>query len=244
MTGGRGDGLVCVLENDYPVSVVRATGPMSIQSVPALRRVVHKCFADHPALLLIDVSAVVLIDDVTVSVFATLAYQGGALDVAVMLVAPTPALAAQLQTMGVGRSMPVHASEEEARADFDQRPAPWRLQVALDPVPSATAAARDLTDQACARWQLRDLADAASLIATELVANAIQHAGTPIRFVLTWRSSYLHLACRDRSPAAPRLGGVDEESRGLLIIESIATSWGFTPTLDGKVVWATVRTRR
>lgn len=239
-----GDTLVCLLENDFPVTVVRSIGAMSIASVPTLRRVVQKGLAEHPGLLLIDVSATAVIDDITVTAFATLARQGAGLDVPVMLVAPGLPMAAQLKALGINHSMPIHTSEASARAAFAGRVAPWRLQAELDPVPAATAIARELADEACTRWRLRALADTVSLIATELVANAIQHTGTPVTFVLTRRPSYVHVACRDRSPAIPRRGGDDEESRGLLIVESMATAWGFTPTLDGKVVWAAVRSRR
>lgn len=240
------DGLVCTLVNDFPVTVVRAMGEMSFTSVPVLRRMVHKGLTDHPALLLIDVSAVAVVDDITVTAFAALAKQGAAADVPVMLVGPPPPLVAQLDTLGIRRTVPVYPTEALARQAFAERPAPSRLQVDLDPVPSATAVVRDLVDRACARWRRRDMADVTALIATELVANAVQHAGTGIRFVVTYRPTYLHLACRDRSHAYPKRGYTDDldGGRGLLLIESMAASWGFNPTLDGKVVWATVRDRR
>jgi anti-anti-sigma regulatory factor len=238
--------LVCTVENDFPVLVVRASGRMTFASVPVLRRVVRKGLTDHPALLLIDLSAVEVIDDITVTVFASLARRGAEDDIPVMLVAPPP-LAGHLDALGVGRSVPTYATEAMARSAHAGHAAPGRLQVDLDPVPSATAVARDLVDKACARWRLRDVADVAALIATELVANAVQHAGTPMIFAVTCRPTYLHLACRDRSQVLPRRDGGDGDEpagRGLLIIESMAVGWGFSPTADGKVVWATVRSRR
>jgi len=240
------DQLVCTLENDFPVTVVRAIGEMSFASVPALRRIVHKGLTDHPALLLIDVSAVAVIDDITVTVFTALVNQGAAADVPVMLVGPAPPLAAHLDALGIGRTVSVHPTEASARQAFAEQAAPWRLQVDVDPVPGATAVVRDLVDGASVRWRLRDLADATALIATELVANAVQHAGTEIRFVVTYRPPYLHLACRDRSRVSPRRRSPDDldGGRGLLLIESMAASWGFSETLDGKVVWATVWGRR
>jgi len=244
---GRDDtALVCRLDNDFPVTVVRVTGVMTFTSVAALRLVAHKGLTDHPALMLIDVAAVEVVDDITVTAFGALARRGAEADVAVMLVGPPPPLAEQLDTMGLRRSVPVYATEALARQAFAERPAPWRLQADLDPVPSATSAARDLVDRACTQWRVHELADATALIATELVANAVQHAGTEITFVVSRRPSYLHLACRDRSQAVPHRGRTDglDGGRGLLIIESMATSWGFSPTLDGKVVWATVRSRR
>jgi anti-anti-sigma regulatory factor len=243
MDGRDDDPLVCTLDNDFPVTVVHAVGEMTLTSVAALRRVVHKGLTDHPALLLIDVAAVTVIDDITVTAFGALARQGAEADVPVMLVAPSRPLTTHLDSMGLRRCVSVYATEALARQAFADRPAPWRLRADLNPVPSATADARDLVDQACTRWRMRAVADATALIATELVANAVQHAGTEITFVISRRPSYLHLACRDRDHARPHRGRSDDldGGRGLLLVEAMAASWGFSPTLDGKVVWATVR---
>jgi anti-anti-sigma factor len=241
--------LICRLEHDFPVTVVRVIGKMTYASAPVLRRAVQKGIVDHPVLLLVDVSAVEVVDDVTVTAFAALAQQGVAAEVSLVLVGPAPPLAAQLEALGIGHTVPVYQTEELARAAFAERTTPWHMQVDLEPVPAATAVARELVDEACARWRLGDLADTAALIATELVANAVQHAGTAMVFSVARRRYHLHLSCRDRSFAVPRRGAGDdgddmEENRGLLVIESVAAGWGFNPTPDGKVVWATVRSRR
>jgi hypothetical protein len=34
-----------------------------------------------------------------------------------------------------------------------------------------------------------------------------------------------------------------EGGRGLLVVEALSASWGYVRTVDGKVVWATVRVR-
>ena len=55
--------LVCTLENDYPVIVVRAAGRLTYASIPAIRQTVQKGFADHPVLLLIDVAEVAFLEE-------------------------------------------------------------------------------------------------------------------------------------------------------------------------------------
>ena len=238
--------IVCTLENDYPVIVVRAAGEMTYASVPVLRRTVQKGLTDHPALLLIDIARLEVVDELTVTAFAMFARQGGAAEVPVMLVAPSARMAVQLDALAIGHSVSAYPTEELARAAFAERPAPHRLQLSLEPGPAATAAARDLVDEACARWRMSSVADPAALIATELVANAVQHAATEIVFSIALRPSCLHLSCRDRSSSPPRRGASDdiESGRGLLIIEAMAAAWGFSRTPDGKVVWATVHGRR
>jgi anti-anti-sigma regulatory factor/anti-sigma regulatory factor (Ser/Thr protein kinase) len=237
--------LTCIAENDFPTTVVHAAGPLTYGTVPVLRRTVLKALTDHPELLLVDVSGVEAIDDLTLTALPMLAEQGALNEVAVMVCGPSPALARQLDAMAIGHRVPTFRSQDQAKAAFARQPAPRRARLLLEPVPSATAAARAVVDDVCTRWRISDIADTAALIATELVANAIQHARTEITFSVALRQTYLHIAVRDRSIAPPVRGGLDEEDdgRGLLIIESLAAGWGHARTADGKVVWATLRPR-
>jgi hypothetical protein len=84
------------------------------------------------------------------------------------------------------------------------------------------------------------------MIVTELVANGIEHAGTPMRLSIARRTWHLHLALRDESPLPlRRIDGDDDRDagRGLLIVEGTASAWGCVHTPGGKVVWATLRLR-
>jgi anti-sigma regulatory factor (Ser/Thr protein kinase) len=95
----------------------------------------------------------------------------------------------------------------------------------------------------CLRWHLPELVADASIIASELVTNAVRHAGTPMELILARTARYLHIAVRDRDaqpavlqhPSRLAAGG-----RGLLIVARTALSWGSSPTQNGKVVWATL----
>jgi anti-sigma regulatory factor (Ser/Thr protein kinase) len=87
--------------------------------------------------------------------------------------------------------------------------------------------------------------DAAQLVASELVTNAVVHAGTPIDLTLRLVTSQLHIAVRDLSTGQARIGGIVDESsesgRGLLLVDALASAWGTLLPDVGKVVWATVR---
>jgi anti-sigma regulatory factor (Ser/Thr protein kinase) len=93
--------------------------------------------------------------------------------------------------------------------------------------------------------------DEASLVASELVGNAVRHAGASEdgELDVSWSvgrddivvsvadpSTTLPVA-REVAPDAP--GG-----RGLRIIQAIATDWGVEPVPGGKRVWAKIRRRR
>jgi anti-sigma regulatory factor (Ser/Thr protein kinase) len=83
-------------------------------------------------------------------------------------------------------------------------------------------------------------------VTSELVSNAIDHAGTMMNLRLTRRPRYLHIAVRDGSTTAPRRAPLPDPSasggRGLHLVASMAVRWGSLPSEAGKVVWATLAT--
>ncbi|MEV4613794.1 ATP-binding protein [Kitasatospora sp. NPDC049258] len=110
----------------------------------------------------------------------------------------------------------------------------------------ARALLRDLLSEADTS---QELFEAAELIVSELVANAVTHARTPgrlIAVVLAISAGRLRIEVHDASdrPAELPLGaGIDSESgRGLLLVDALAVVWGCSPRPGGvgKFVWAVV----
>lgn len=88
-----------------------------------------------------------------------------------------------------------------------------------------------------------------TLVAAELVANAVTHGYVPgrdfnLRLTATPDTARVEVTDTrsDRQPASgPRPHASDGESgRGLLLVEALAADWGVTPrtTAPGKTVWA------
>jgi anti-sigma regulatory factor (Ser/Thr protein kinase) len=88
-----------------------------------------------------------------------------------------------------------------------------------------------------------NLADDILSVAYELVENALQHGGTAptILISLYWWNGLL-VEVHDSSNDHPVPGVQDsttESGRGLLMVQMIATRWGWYPQPEGgKVVWA------
>jgi len=81
-----------------------------------------------------------------------------------------------------------------------------------------------------------------SQLLTEVVTNAVLHAGTPLRVVLEQDVSSGRLRCEvsDDSPARPRLRRHSTEAttgRGLQLLDRVASAWGVEPLAAGKTVW-------
>lgn len=127
---------------------------------------------------------------------------------------------------------------------------PPYLTVVLAAEPDAASLARVLVADACLAWRLPELLHPARRVMSELVLNAVEHAGTDVVVTITRRGIGLHLAVCDGDPRLPELrvparvrrgAPLDERGRGLRVVQAAATGWGAVRTPTGKVVWASVQ---
>lgn len=97
------------------------------------------------------------------------------------------------------------------------------------------------------RQFLRSMAlhgDLAALVVSELVTNAVVHAGEDrhtIGLTVHTGGGALRIEVADHDPRPPvraTPGGQAAAGRGLMIVDRVATRWGWTPLQPvGKVVW-------
>ncbi|MGV9854711.1 ATP-binding protein [Streptomyces sp. NPDC003442] len=111
--------------------------------------------------------------------------------------------------------------------------------------PSA-ATARRLVRTALAVWGIEHRADAATLIVSELVANAVDHTDCRVIRVTVTRPApdVVRIAVVDkcRTLPVPRTAGSDDErGRGLAVVEECAWRWGADRLPWGKRVWGELR---
>lgn len=218
----------------HPVAVLLAVGTLSLATVAELRRAARTALTEQPELLVVDITGVSVEDDVTLAALPMIARQGAGAGTDVIVATDDRE---PLTRLGIDRGVPVLGSVAAAVEEHAQQPGPRRIEATLQPGIYATSRARALVDRACTQWGVREHVDAAALIVTELVANAVLHARTPMRVSVTLRRRHLHLAVRDGSRQRARRTG---EGRGLLIVEGLAASWGTIGTYRGKTVWATL----
>jgi anti-sigma regulatory factor (Ser/Thr protein kinase) len=122
-------------------------------------------------------------------------------------------------------------------------------EVTLPAVRPAAALAREATRAAVAAWRLGHLADEAVLLVSELVTNAVEHAGpgasaTVLR--LEYGDGWLRIEVHDSSPHGPRPrtpDWLDESGFGLMLVDALAAKWGVQQTREGKAVWAELGAR-
>jgi hypothetical protein len=84
------------------------------------------------------------------------------------------------------------------------------------------------------------LVDAATLLVSEVVTNAVLHAGTDIEVALHRSVDRIRIDVADHSPALPaakRYATDAATGRGLVMVEALAAAWGVDAAMGGKVVW-------
>lgn len=116
------------------------------------------------------------------------------------------------------------------------------------PARAASAAeARAHVRRLLGRWRLcDDVCGAAQVVISELVTNAVLHAGGG-RIVcrLAPRASGVRLEVRDQGgsygvPIRTVAGPEDECGRGLGLVAALSDAWGTEPSGAGFAVWATI----
>lgn len=87
---------------------------------------------------------------------------------------------------------------------------------------------------------LEPLADAVLLLTSEIVTNALIHAGTEMRVRLRPSGAGVRVEVRDGSGVPPvrhRYSLRSTTGRGLGLLDSLADEWGWAPDGTGKTVW-------
>jgi anti-anti-sigma regulatory factor len=233
--------LTWTVRDNEASTTVTLSGELALTDTTDLHTTLLKCLAEQPAALLIDLSELTITDATALAVFTAVVRQASLWPgTPVLLCSATVPVTEVLAGGGYGQ---LELYPSLAAGLLVVEAAPPLLVDRLLPEPSAPRHARQLATEACTRWGLPELAGPASLIASELVTNAVEHAGTAMTLRLSRRDRYVHVAVRDGSPEqpAPRRPQLTETGgRGLLLVASVATHWGSLPCRDGKVVWATL----
>ncbi len=88
--------------------------------------------------------------------------------------------------------------------------------------------------------QPADVRGVAVLLADEIITNAVVHCGGRIEMSLEESPERIRIEISDTSTVpplvrSPTAGG--ERGRGMLIVDSLASSWGVINKIGGKSVW-------
>ncbi|MFG2003845.1 ATP-binding protein [Spirillospora sp. NPDC048911] len=120
--------------------------------------------------------------------------------------------------------------------------------LALKPTAASVPLSRELVKALLEECALPELIDDATLIAAELVTNAIRSEQDVVLLVFLDDERRLIIQVWDHGDGTPTVGtptDLDESGRGLLLVQSLADEWGYTPdVLGGKIVWASLSNKQ
>ena len=110
---------------------------------------------------------------------------------------------------------------------------------------SSVPTARHFVESILSGWGLERLAWAATLITSELAANAALHArGADFSVRVTADAVGARLEVDDTSQRLPQQRTYSDEAttgRGFRLVSELAYEWGVTPGHSGKTVWVVLR---
>lgn len=117
-----------------------------------------------------------------------------------------------------------------------------RAQIRLAPAPTSARQARRFVCDTLAEWGDEKFVDAAALLVSELVTNAVLHAGSAVDVVVGREGMHasLRVEVHDSSARPVRMGSFDLDAvdgRGLALVEAMSDRWGVDSHDAGKRVW-------
>lgn len=104
----------------------------------------------------------------------------------------------------------------------------------------AAAQAREVVRDLLRQGRRLEMVETACLLTSELVANAVLHAGAPVELVVELDRSRLSIEVIDCSEGDPEMGTpapLDTHGRGIDLVARLSDSWGVTHVRPGKSVW-------
>jgi signal transduction histidine kinase len=224
---------------DSGVCTITVWGPLQQGYPTRLNGLVRKCLTERPRAVLLDLHGVTSTDGLLPTVLMVL-NRSVARDGARLVVSAGPNVMSILSS-AARRTLSLYGTRDEAKRAAVLALPPTMMWWSLRAGAKAGEYTSTAISEACLAWNIPDARDKLSLIASELVSNALEHAGEPVEVSLSFQRGYVHLRVRDSSGHHPATQP-DEDAvgrgRGLRIVEENATTWGVIDRIDGKVVWA------
>jgi anti-anti-sigma factor len=233
------------VEHTRPVALVRPHGVLDAYTAADLRRVLLDCLVEQPTGIILDTSQLSIADDLGLTVLAGVARESQRWPGARFVMVGDPNVQRAAARLGIDQFVTVCGDFVAAEALVNQVPVPPSRHDRMRPDRNAPALARLAVQEFCEECGVAGDGDAAQLVASELVTNAVVHGRTELDLTLRLVGPLLHIAVRDTGPGQARITDIVNESsptgRGLLLVDALSTGWGNLLPNNGKVVWATVR---
>src|SRR3954467_7257800 len=133
------------------------------------------------------------------------------------------------------KALPRPTFELRFRMESFRRLHPYRSPMGLEECAdfecdlSAVAQARAFVRRTLLAWEMPQFVDDATVLASELVTNAVLHARTPMRLIVSYDDGGPRVPVADENPRLPIVAGTPDHAtsgRGLLLVDQLSSTWG------------------
>ena len=230
---------------DVPILV--ADGVLDSSTYRQLRDTVIKAALEEPRAVVVDVNWLAAPSPSAWTMFTSARWHVSVWpDVPIYLVCADPRVRRAITKGGVARYVPVHASREAALDAVGGQTVPLRRRARTE-LPRSRGSlglARAVVTDWLTAWDSRAVVPVAATVATVFVENVLDHTHSAPVLIVESYDDTVTVAVEDCSNQLP--GRHEDTYRGaeivsgLAIVSALSRTWGSSPTLSGKTVWALV----
>ena len=113
-------------------------------------------------------------------------------------------------------------------------------EIALSPSLDAPRTAREFLRETLATQRMDGFGELSELLTTELVANVVDHVGSPMTLRVYAVEGALRVEVDDAGTDAPAVqprNALTPRGNGMLLVDGLANRWGVEARAAGKTVW-------
>jgi hypothetical protein len=224
--------------------LLTADGVLDSTTYAQLRDVIIKSALDEPFSVIIDVTGLTVRDESALAIFVAAQWQVAEWPaVPIALVCAHARGQHALRRNGVARYVPVyptlHAAVTGLSADGLRRYR-RRARATLLATKSSSRLCRELTEQWLTAWSRSDFRFAVSIVATELVEDALGDTDSELTLRLETDGSTVTVAVQHTSTAPMRRESISDAISGLDLVAAASRVCGSYTTAAGTTVWAAI----
>ncbi len=226
-------------EFENGIHTVVVSGAVGAGEVDSLLCTVRQALAQEPRGVVVDLSAAPELTGAALTSLSSLAARPSGWPRASVAFCPS-----RSDIVAGLAGMSVHTDRDDAARHIDDRSDAVRERVDLTHSLDSPAQARAIVVACTERFGLEDVCDDLTLVVSEMVTNAVRHAGPPVALEIQADPDSVFVAVNDGSPIRPQLRLADDDAeggRGLLLVDLLCVEHGVRPDPSGKTVWAVLR---
>src|SRR5215470_16488168 len=169
--------LVCRVVSRQPVAIVALYGTLDQTSVPRALVAMRDCLAEAPGMLLVDVAHLVVASPTALAPVVSMIHDARSWpDARIGFCGGSATTAAMFADFAPADRPYVYDDLEAGLSEALTLPVAPRATLNLRPAAESPARARQFVAETCATWGVGRVGKIGSLVASELVTNAVVHA--------------------------------------------------------------------